>query len=120
MDLESFKQANILLEQLAELSPDSVWIQGAVEGTDQTYFYFDSPDKILQFVQAITDLGLTIQGDGSISEESYTLTVNLGNITLYLPRDKKQITVVSGNNRATFSTQVVAYRYVCNWLVENF
>lgn len=120
VDLESFKQANILLEQLAELSPDSVWIQGVVEGTDQTYFYFDSPDKILQFVQAITDLGLTIQGDGSISEESYTLTVNLGNITLYLPRDKKQITVVSGNNRATFSTQVVAYRYVCNWLVENF
>ncbi len=119
VDLESFKQANILLEQLAELSPATIWVQGTVEGTDQTYFYFDSPEKILQFVQAISDLGMNIRGDGSVTEGSSALTVSLGDITFYIPRDERQITVESGGNRATFSTQIVAYRYICNWLVQS-
>ncbi len=119
VDLESFKQANILLEQLAELSPSSIWAQGTVEGTDRTYFYSDSPEKILQFIQALSDLGMNIQGDGSVTEGTIDLTVSLGEITLYLSHDQRQITVESGENRATFSTQIVAYRYICNWLVQN-
>ncbi len=119
VDLTSFKRANLLLEELADISPSSIWAQGIVEGTDQTYFYFDSPDKILQFVQLLTDLGLSIQGDGSVKESTPILTVKAGDITLYLSKDQKQVTVESGKNRATFSTQMVAYRYICNWLVQN-
>ncbi len=119
VNLESFKQANILLEQIAELSPASIWAQGTVEGTSQTYFYSDSPEKNLQFSQLLSDLGLSIQGDGSVTEGTSILTVDLGEITLYLSRDQKQITVASEENQATFSTQIVAYRYICNWLVQN-
>lgn len=119
VNLDSFRRANLLLEDLAELSPDSIWIQGVVEGTDQNFFFIDSPDKILQFVQLLGDLGLSIQGDGSVMESTPILTVEMGKITLSLSKDQKRIIVESGDGRAMFSTQMVAYRYLCNWLVQN-